>query len=142
MEQLNSNLNGDPTYEYNVDWGVVHPQYLACDRDSQDIGLIRLAREAQLDNFRIQPICLPLQFDPKFDTVEGDEEMVVYTSGWGRLYTDCATDEFGPAKGAECNFPFKYKGNTFNQCNRNLNPSTKVDKENIYKDTDYFGLKS
>ena len=84
VEQLNSNLNGDPTYEYNVDWGVVHPQYLACDRDSQDIGLIRLAREAELDNFRIQPICLPLQFDPKFDTVEGEEEMVVYTSGWGR----------------------------------------------------------
>ena len=89
MEQLNSNLNGDPTYEYNVDWGVVHPQYLACDRDSQDIGLIRLAREAQMAKRstavkRDMPrplemnhtVLRPLNADPPLTDLQRSEELI------------------------------------------------------------------
>ena len=93
---------------------------------TEDIGLYRIDRDAMIDVGRLQPICLPMSFD-KSDVVQpnGDKQFVVYTSGWGRLFSACVTDEFGPVKELKCKFPFTYKDKTLLGCSTSRTPSKK-----------------
>lgn len=79
-----------------------------------------------IDVGRLQPICLPMSFD-KSDVVQpsDDKQLVVYTSGWGRLFSACVTDEFGPVKELKCKFPFTYKDKTLLGCSTSRTPSKK-----------------
>ena len=61
------------------------------------------------------------------------ENFPVYTSGWGRLFSSCVTNELGPVKAIKCQFPFN--SNYFNKrkrsqmeysCSRKLTPDAKV----------------
>ena len=71
---------------------------------------------------RLQPICLPTSFD-KSDVVRNGKEIVVYTAGWGRIFSTCVTDSFGPVKNLKCKQPFTYRGRTLYQCATSRTPS-------------------
>ena len=76
---------------------------------TKDIGLWRLDRNAELIPGILMPICLPESFDRKGtdSTTPGSEDFPVYTSGWGRLFTEhCVTNELGPVRSLKCQFPF------------------------------------
>ena len=45
VSYLNKNLFGDKRYEYGVEWGLAHPQYVK--NAQKDIGLWKLAKDAQ-----------------------------------------------------------------------------------------------
>jgi hypothetical protein len=124
----NTGLKGDHRFSYGVEKGLV---YLP-EKVYHDIGLLRLDRDAVIVKNVLQPICLPLKFD-KSDTVKPrtfrkGRSLQVYTSGWGRLFSSCTTDELGPVKSMKCRFPFRYRGSTISGCSRTRTPSAK-DKE-------------
>ena len=104
IDYVNTNLKGQAEYEYGVEWGLGHPEYLKSNT-YQDIGLLKLDRDAVMETDFLQPICLPLKFD-KSDVVEDVGDMDVFTSGWGRLWSTCNTNEFGPVKNLKCKLPF------------------------------------
>ena len=90
----------------------------------QDIGLYKLDRSVEFISGILEPICLPLSFD-KSDVVKRNDELIVYTSGWGRLFEDCVTNEFGPVKDLKCNLPFTYRGKNMFRCATSRTPSAK-----------------
>ena len=93
---------------------------------THDIGLFRLDRDAVIKTGVLQPICLPTIFD-KSDMVSKTEELEIYTAGWGRVFSACVTNEFGPVKSLKCQFPFSYKGRTHPTCATTIKtPSFKV----------------
>jgi hypothetical protein len=67
-----------------------------------------------------------MSFD-KSDVVgpSDDKQLVVYTSGWGRLFSSCVPDEFGPVKELKCKFPFINKDKTLFGCSTSRTPSKK-----------------
>ena len=74
----------------------------------------------------LQPICLPTTFD-KSDVVNQDEELEIYTAGWGRVFSACVTNELGPVKSLKCQFPFSYGYSTQATCATTIKtPSFKV----------------
>ena len=98
---------------------------------TKDIGLWRLDRNAEFIPSILMPICLPESFDRKDSTTAESQDFPVYTSGWGRLFTEhCVTNELGPARSLKCEFPFnsgredkpKYKYS----CSRSQPPDFKV----------------
>ena len=121
----NDGLKGDPQYAYKVEQGQV---YLP-ESKTNDIGLLRLERDAVFVKNILQPICLPLKFD-RSDTVKPEalragQGLEVFTSGWGRLFSACVTDELGPVKAIKCQLPFVYRGATVSGCSRTRTPSAK-----------------
>ena len=53
-----NNLKGQAEYEYGVEWGLSHPEYLKSN-SYQDIELLKLVRDAVMETDFVQPICLP-----------------------------------------------------------------------------------
>ena len=91
----------------------------------QDIALIQLDKLVKFIPNILEPICLPLSFD-KSDVVKNpQEELMVYAAGWGQVFTECVTDEFGPVKDLKCKLPFTYKGRTHHRCATSTTPSAK-----------------
>ena len=93
----------------------------------------------------IQPICLPDAFSDKMDVSDDDKEVKpdlfikhelhnwhwqskveVYTSGWGRVFSSCVTNELGPLKHLKCKKPFLHRGKRFDGCSSGRNPSAQV----------------
>ena len=126
VDYVNTNLKGQAEYEYGVEWGLGHPEYLKSNT-YQDIGLLKLDRDAVMETDFLQPICLPLKFD-KSDVVEDVGDMDVFTSGWGRLWSTCNTNEFGPVKNLKCKLPFKFGRRTYSRCATSRTPSSQVTK--------------
>ena len=121
----NLGLKGDRHYEYGVEWAQAYTP----NKIYHDIGLLRLDRDAVIVKNVLQPICLPLKFD-KSDVVpkskfKAGKGLQVFTSGWGRLFSACVTDELGPVKGMKCKAPFFYRGNQISGCSRTRTPSAK-----------------
>ena len=131
----NLGLKGDPHYEYGVEWAQAYSPF----KIYHDIGLLRLDRDAVIVKNVLQPICLPLKFD-KSDVVKSSDfkkkilkdfkkgsepGLEVFTSGWGRLFSACVTDELGPSVGMKCKHPFFYRGNQISGCSRTRTPSAK-----------------
>ena len=54
-----------------------------------------------------------------------EKQLIVYTSGWGRLWSSCVTNEFGPIKELKCKFPFTYRGRTQFGCTTTRTPTAK-----------------
>ena len=50
----------------------------------------------------------------------------VYTSGWGRVFSACVTNERGPLKHLKCKKPFLHRGKRFDGCSSGRNPSAQV----------------
>ena len=86
----------------------------------------RLDVDVKMTKFITQPICLPQAFD-KSDVAKKGDDFPVYTSGWGRLFSSCITNELGPVKSLKCQFPFNSGQSQENSCARKLTPSSKVD---------------
>ena len=95
----NTDLKNNAQYHYHVESGLI---YLP-EEGYHDIGLLRLDRDAVFVKNVLQPICLPLTFD-KSDVVgiEDQKALKVFTSGWGRVFSTCVTDQFGPEKHIKC----------------------------------------
>ena len=87
----------------------------------------RLDADVKMTRFITQPICLPHTFD-KSDVVRAGSDFPVYTSGWGRLFSSCVTDELGPVKSIKCQFPFNSGKSMENGCARKLTPSATVNR--------------
>ena len=87
----------------------------------------RLDVDVKMTRFITQPICLPHTFD-RSDIVRSEDVFPVYTSGWGRLFSSCVTNELGPVKSLKCQFPFDSGQSQENSCARKLTPSSKVDR--------------
>ncbi|XP_023718273.1 CLIP domain-containing serine protease 2 isoform X1 [Cryptotermes secundus] len=69
--------------DFGVQRIIIHPEYEARSTNRfNDIGLVRLDREAQFNEF-VKPICLP--FDEAVSNRHLGEELVV--TGWGRTET-------------------------------------------------------
>ena len=85
----------------------------------------RLDVDVKMTKFITQPICLPQAFD-KSDVAKKGDDFPVYTSGWGRLFSSCITNELGPVKSLKCQFPFKSGKSEEYSCARKLTPSSKV----------------
>ena len=92
----------------------------------------RLDADVKMTKYIKQPICLPHAFD-RSDVVKVGNDFPVYTSGWGRVFSACVTNELGPVKAIKCQFPFN--SNYFNKrkrsqmeysCSRKLTPDAKV----------------
>jgi len=126
VDYLNKELKGDKQFEYGVESAIAHPNFNG--HGSNDIGLLRMDRDAVFIPNRLEPICLPHTFDKSDTVVPGGPELSVYTSGWGRQFSACVTNEFGPKKYIKCKLPFTYKGTTRTECNKNITPS-KHDKD-------------
>ena len=86
--------------------------------------MLQLDRSAEFIPGTLEPICLPLSFD-KSDVVKSKDELIVYTSGWGRLFEACVTNELGPKKYLKCKQPFKYNGKHRFSCATSRTPSAK-----------------
>jgi len=72
-----------PPQDLGIERIIVHPRYEAGSNNRfDDIGLVRLDRDAQFNGF-VKPICLPFD-DTASDKYIG-EELVV--TGWGRTET-------------------------------------------------------
>ena len=56
------------------------------------------------------------------------EDFYVYTSGWGRLFSSCVTNELGPVRAIKCQFPFNSSQSMEYSCARKLTPSAKVSR--------------
>ena len=121
-----NNLKGQAEYEYGVEWGLSHPEYLKSN-SYQDIELLKLVRDAVMETDFVQPICLPLKFD-KSDVVEDVGDMDVFTSGWGRLWSSCNTNKFGPVKNLKFKLPFKFGMRISSRCATSKTPSSQVTK--------------
>jgi len=125
VDYLNKILKGNKRYEYGVLKAIAHPGYLLSKIESQDIGLYQLDKDVKFIPGILEPICLPLSFD-KSDVVKSPkDELIVYTSGWGRLFEACVTNEFGPMKSLKCNLPFNYRGKSMFSCATSRTPSAK-----------------
>jgi len=124
VDYLNKVLKGDKRYEYGVKSGIAHPKYFSYKETTQDIGLYQLDKDVKFITDRLQPICLPTSFD-KSDVVKKGEELEVYTSGWGRLFSSCVTNNFGPMRNLKCKQPFTYRHNSFYRCTTSATPSSK-----------------
>lgn len=92
MDYLNKQLLGNKKYEYEVDWGVVHPKYFEykvseavgydpstlqffCAKEATfDVGLWRTEVDVRMIKFITQPICLPHTFD-RSDVVRSDSSI-------------------------------------------------------------------
>ena len=151
VHYLNKDLLGDKRYEYGVEWGLAHPSYIfarvrelklifhltfsTSKEKAYDIGVWRLDKDVRFRQLSTQPICLPSSFD-RSDVVKDSphtKDFPVYTSGWGRVFSACVTNELGPVKAIKCQFPFN--SNYFNKrkrsqmeysCSRKLTPDAKV----------------
>merc|ERR1712042_291992 len=123
VDYLNKGLKGNKQYEYGVESGIAHPKYIG--QGPNDIGLLRMDRDAVFIPNRLQPICLPHTFDKSDTVVPGGPELSVYTSGWGRQFSACVTNEFGPKRYIKGKFPFTYRGTTSNSCTKTRTPSKK-----------------
>lgn len=107
-----------------------------------DIGLWRLDKDVKFSALTSQPICLPVSFD-RSDVVRGNrQDFPVYTSGWGRVFSACVTNELGPVKALKCQFPFNSNYYSKNKrprmeysCSRKLTPDAKVAVEKSLEDT-------
>jgi len=108
-----------------VEWAQAYTPF----KIYHDIGLLRLDRDAVIVKNVLQPICLPLTFDKSDIVRTGDfnaeKGLEVFTSGWGRVFSACVTDELGPVKGLKCKAPFHYRGNEITGCSRTRTPSAK-----------------
>merc|ERR1711936_1512569 len=124
VNYLNTDLLEDKRYEYGVDWGLAHPKYIELQEQTYDIGMWKLDVDARMTRFITQPICLPHTFDMS-DVVRPGNDFPVYTSGWGRLFSSCITNELGPVKSLKCQFPFNSGQSQENSCARKLTPSSK-----------------
>ena len=121
----NIGLKGDKHFDYGVEWAQAYTPF----KLYHDIGLLKLDRDAVIVKNELQPICLPLTFD-KSDVVSKDnfkegKGLEVFTSGWGRVFSACVTDELGPVKGMKCKAPFFYRGSQITGCSRTRTPSAK-----------------
>ena len=121
----NIGLKGDKHFDYGVEWAQAYTPF----KLYHDIGLLKLDRDAVIVKNELQPICLPLTFD-KSDVVSKDnfkegKVLEVFTSGWGRVFSACVTDELGPVKGMKCKAPFFYRGSQITGCSRTRTPSAK-----------------
>ena len=58
IDYVNTNLKGQAEYEYGVEGGLGHPEHLKSNT-YQDIGLLKLDRDAVMETDFVQPICLP-----------------------------------------------------------------------------------
>ena len=56
VDYVNTNLKGQAEYEYGVEWGLGQPEYLKSNTN-QDIGLLKLDRDAVMETEFVQPIC-------------------------------------------------------------------------------------
>ena len=130
VDIYNNGIEGDPHFSYGVESG--HAYYP--DKVYRDIGILRLNRDAVLVDNILQPICLPLKFDGsdkvRTRAFKADKGLEVFTSGWGRLFSSCVTDELGPVKAMKCQNPFWNRGTIINGCSRTRTPSAK-DRECI-----------
>lgn len=97
----NTGFKNNPRYHYNVESGLV---YLPV-KSYHDIALLRLDRDVTFITNVLQSICLPLRAD-KSDVVRATAgaALKVYTSGWGRVFSKCVTDQFGPEKHIKCRY--------------------------------------
>jgi len=120
---MNENLKGDKNHEFGVEWGLAHPMFLRMAENTNDIGLFRLDKDVIIRTGSIQPICLPTAFSDKMDISDDDKEVEVYTSGWGRVFSACVTNELGPLKHLKCKKPFHHRGKRFDGCSSGRNPS-------------------
>jgi len=128
VDILNKNLKGNKQYEYGVLKALAHPGYFIKGRQLyQDIALIQLDRSVEFIPNILEPICLPLSFDKSDVVKSAEEELMVYASGWGWVFHECVTDEFGPVKDLKCKLPFTYKGLTHHRCANSRTPSAKDD---------------
>ena len=99
--------------------------FLCTKEQTYDIGMWRTDVDVKMTRFLTQPICLPTTFD-KSDVVRAGAEFPVYTSGWGRLFSSCVTNELGPVKSIKCQFPFSSGQSMEYSCARKLTPSSTV----------------
>merc|ERR1712112_37698 len=106
VNNRNENLKGNKQYEYGVLMVLANPGYFVeGGQKYQDIALIQLERLVKFIPNILEPICLPMSFD-KSDVVKNpQEELMVYAAGWGQVFTECVTDEFGPVKDLKCKLP-------------------------------------
>ena len=88
----------------------------------------RLDADVKMTKYIKQPICLPHAFD-KSDVVKVGNDFPVYTSGWGRLFSACVTNELGPVKSIKCQFPFNSGHSQEMSCARKLTPSATVRRQ-------------
>jgi len=92
---------------------------------NQDIALLKLDKDAKLKHEIIMPICLPLA-DDKSDVVKRkDDDLVLYTAGWGLTSANCMTDELGPIKSKLCEFPFEFEETVYESCSQSRSPSSR-----------------
>ena len=126
-------VKDDKRYAYGVEKAQAYPTYPK--EYYHDISLMRLDRDAVFIRNRLQSICLPLKFDKTVDVVKKTSSvgLSVYASGWGRTFSACVTDTLGPVKSAKCEFPFSFKGKTFNSCAPIRTPSSKDKKCKDFK---------
>jgi len=123
VEFDNSDIKGNPTFEYGTEDVISHPGY----HGTQDIALVKLDRDVKFLPGVVEPICLPLS-DDKSDVPKKGEKLNVFVAGWGRTSATCTTNEMGPVKNLKCKFPFEFKGQPQHSCVRSRSPSSKVDQ--------------
>lgn len=100
--------------EYLLSKVIVHPKY---NDALYDIALLRTKKEITFTE-KIQPICLP--FGPDFPDIRTDS----IVAGWGTLKnTICHTNDNGPNPNSQCAFPFSFRGQIFQHCSFDSNPS-------------------
>ncbi|XP_023338064.1 uncharacterized protein LOC111708804 [Eurytemora carolleeae] len=124
-----SDLRGNPRYEYGVLEIKSHPEYALM---TFDIALVKLDRDIQFIPGVLESICLPLA-DDRSDIVEGEENLEVYIAGWGRMSSDCTTNEYGPVRNLKCMFPFNYRGYENFGCSNSRSPSSQLQLCNDFR---------
>jgi len=50
---------------------------------------------------------------------------ILQIPGWGRVFSACVTDQFGPVKALKCQFPFRFGERVFRECSMTRTPSAK-----------------
>ena len=101
----NTGFKDDPQYHYHVESGLTYQPL----KKYHDIALLKLDRDVTFKPNVLQSICLPLKSD-KSDVVKAKSgaALKVYTSGWGRVFSTCVTDGYGPEKHVKCRYTYSY----------------------------------
>ena len=133
VDNDNLGLKGDKKYQYGVEWTTA---YIPMEKH-HDIGLLRLDRDAEIAKNFLQPICLP---SPDVSDIVSTQDfqagrgLQVYVSGWGKLFSECITNQLGPVKGMKCRKQYKYLKKEYTDgCARTRPPGAKDEDCKAFK---------
>ncbi|XP_063216365.1 CLIP domain-containing serine protease B4-like [Bacillus rossius redtenbacheri] len=87
VDDLEGQICAPPYQNFTIEEVIPHPQF-SKSKLQNDIGLIRLSRDADFSTDSVKPICLPIG-EPQRETLEGKKLII---TGWGATETGLASD--------------------------------------------------